>query len=160
AFSVEPAGDGVPHYNQSAPVLVLGGPHGEGAIDRPAPEGRGAPGRERDQGARLFPFVSSVTLQDSDLNNLAVNQAQRIRTAEERATLEQRRASPNAADEVFLASGQRGHPERRPHHKRDAMTGARHGSRPSSAAHPPSSSPQAEAHTLEREQAARARAEA
>jgi TonB family protein len=64
---------------------------------------------------RLFPFLCSIQLQDTNLNHLQASQAQRIDTSLDRSTLEQRRASPNAADAVFLASGEPGgHPERRP----------------------------------------------
>jgi len=50
---------------------------------------------------------------------------QRIQTAPERATLEQRRATPNPADAVLLASGTRGgHLERREPSKRDPLPGA------------------------------------
>ena len=47
-----------------------------------------------------------VNLQDSPLNSADAAQAQRIRTARDRAAWENmRRATPNPADEYFLASG-------------------------------------------------------
>jgi TonB family protein len=121
------------------PRITPGGPPLTGAIDREDREGRGGERASEDPSAVLFPFVSPLTLQDTELNNLAVSQVQRIRTAAERATLEERRASPNAADAVLLVSGQRGHQERRDPARHDAADGAprrREPSAPSTAVQP------------------------
>ena len=115
----------------SAPPLVVGGEPLAGVLDRREPEGRGGEAQAPEQGARLFPFVSPLTLQDTELNNLAVNQAQRIDTAEGRASLEARRATPNPADAVLLASGTRGHEERRTPARTDALEGAPRPAQPS-----------------------------
>jgi TonB family protein len=106
------------------PRLLAGGPPLHGALDRSEAEGRGGELSALDRAALLFPFVSPLTLQDTELNNLAVSQVQRIRTAEQRATLEERRATPRAEDEVLLASGKRGHAERRDPTRLDAVLGA------------------------------------
>lgn len=103
---------------------VAPGSQAHGALDRDDDEGRGGELYARERSALLFPFASPLTLQDSDLNNLAVNQVQRIRTSSERATLEERRASPHADDAVLLVSGERGHLERRAPAAHDAARGA------------------------------------
>lgn len=105
-------------------VVSPGGKRVTGALDQQAPEGRGGEQATREPSALLFSFVSPLTLQDTELNNLAENQVQRIRTSRERSTLEQRRASPNPADAVLLVSGQGGHQERRQQARRDAAEGA------------------------------------
>ncbi|MDB4975714.1 MAG: hypothetical protein JWN48_4055 [Myxococcaceae bacterium] len=108
---------------EQLPPVTPGGPQLQGAIDRVEIEGRGGELQAPEPSALLFPFVSPMTLQDTELNNLAVNQVQRIHTAEQRATLEERRASPNPADAVLLVSGQQGHRERREPTRNDAAEG-------------------------------------
>jgi TonB family protein len=110
--------------SREPPPIAPGGPTPTGALDREQPEGRGGELATLEPSALLFPFVSPLTLQDTELNNLATNQTQRIRTARERATLEERRASPHPADAVLLVSGLRGHEERRDPARRDAADGA------------------------------------
>lgn len=111
-----------------APILPqptpAGTPRSQSALDRDAPAGRGGDGAAQGQFIVLFSFVSDVTLQDTDLNNLASTQTQRIHSAATRATQELRRATPHPAAAVYLASGQQGHPERRPTAKLDAQAGA------------------------------------
>jgi len=109
---------------RAPPPILPGGPPLTGALDRELAEGRGGELATLEPSALLFPFVSPLTLQDTELNNLATNQTQRIRTAPDRATLEERRASPNAAEAVLLVSGQHGHQERRDPARRDAVDGA------------------------------------
>ncbi len=125
----EPTQSGNPTGSEERPApappeLVPGGLPLAGTLDRKSAQGRGGEQRAPEAGAQLFPFRSSMTLQDTELNNLAVNQVQRIHTGSERATLEERRASPHAADEVLLASGWGGHAERREPARRDAVMGA------------------------------------
>ncbi len=74
---------------------------------------------------RLMQNDDRVLLFDSPLNNVAAAQSQRIRTARDRATLERRRATPNPDDDVFLASGDGTHEERRPVRTSDTAVGAR-----------------------------------
>ena len=73
----------------------------------------------------LFPRADELTQQDSILNAVGVAQMQRIRTANDQATREDRRATPNPGDVPFLASGDGAHPERRPVAARDPLDGAR-----------------------------------
>lgn len=73
---------------------------------------------------RFTEEVHPVLLFDSPLNNLRAAQAHRIRTARDRASLENRRATPNADVDAFLASGDGVHRERRPLSRRDARGGA------------------------------------
>ncbi|MCB9593551.1 MAG: TonB family protein [Sandaracinaceae bacterium] len=76
-------------------------------------------------GMRLMIEDDRVLLFDSPLNNVAAAQLQRIRTANDQATLERRRATPNPHDQPFLASGDGTHRERRPLASVDANEGAR-----------------------------------
>ncbi len=108
-----------------AAAIVPGGPASRGNLDRDAPEGKSGDGASPEPAVLLFPFASDLTLQDTDLNNLARNQAQRIETAPSRATQEERRASPAASDAFFLASGDVGHKERRKHSSQDSAAGGR-----------------------------------
>ncbi len=130
---VEPgsAAAGEQRRRSALPEVVPGHAPSAGALDRIEPEGRGGERASEQPVALLFPFVSPLTLQDTELNNLAANQAQRIDTARDRATLEERRATPNAADEVLLASGAIGHRERRAPAKLDAAEGAPRAADPS-----------------------------
>jgi len=110
------------------PAIIPGGLAPTGTLDRNEPEGRGGELQALEKGSLLFSFVSPMTLQDTELNNLAANQVQRIRTAPQRASLENRRATPSAQDAVLLASGRIGHAERREPSRSDAVEGARLGS--------------------------------
>jgi TonB family protein len=104
--------------------LELGGPRSVSALDLDAKSGRGGAADSEGRALLLFSFVSPLTLQDTDLNNLQQNQVQRIATSPLRATQEERRATPQAAEAVFLASGSEGHRERRTPAPRDAQQGA------------------------------------
>lgn len=104
--------------------VVPGGPESESALDLDALSGRGGSDASDARSMLLFSFVSPLSLQDTDLNNLRRNQTQRIATSPLRATQEERRATPNPASAVFLASGLRGHRERRDPAPRDAQPGA------------------------------------
>ena len=73
----------------------------------------------------LFPRADELTQQDSIMNAVGVAQMQRIRTAGDQATREDRRATPHPGDVPFLASGEGVHPERRPVAGRDPREGAR-----------------------------------
>ena len=88
------------------------------------------PGEEGDtSGAVAFVLLVSgahgVVLQDSPNNSPGPSQVQRIRTAADRASWENRRATPNPHDDPFLASGTGRHPERRPVASVDPRPGAR-----------------------------------
>lgn len=120
--SVPSASQGDTH-SVVAPVLP-GGPSSESTLDTDQQSGRGGERAAAERSALLFAFVSPLTLQDTELNNFAANQTQRIETARTRATQEERRATPNAADAVFLASGAHGHRERRDPARSDARSGA------------------------------------
>lgn len=104
--------------------IPLGSPQRASALDTHTREGVGGSQAADERAMLLFSFVSEVSLQDTDLNNLAQNQVQRIQTASTRATQEERRATPQPAQAAFLASGSRGHAERRPAARRDARSGA------------------------------------
>ncbi|MBX3250318.1 MAG: TonB C-terminal domain-containing protein [Myxococcales bacterium] len=78
----------------------------------------------------LVSRAHGVTLQDSPWNAPRVSQTQRIRTASDRASWEDRRATPSPDDDPFLASGEGRHRERRPLSERDARAGVRASSRP------------------------------
>src|SRR5690606_30344047 len=67
--------------------------------------GRGGDRSGADQVVLLLPRADPITLSDAPMNALGVGQTQRIDTARDRATAEDRRATPNPADDAFLASG-------------------------------------------------------
>lgn len=73
---------------------------------------------------RLASEADAITLQDSPMNAVGQAQAQRIRTASDRATHEVRRATPHPSDQAFLASGQGEHRERRRISTVDPRSGA------------------------------------
>lgn len=86
----------------------------------------------------LLPTDAPLTLTDATLNATGVGQTQRIDTAHDRASFEDRRATPTPREEPFLASGAGPHPERRTVARIDAAPGAE---RASSAATAGSASP-------------------
>jgi hypothetical protein len=71
----------------------------------------------------LVSRAHGATLQDSAWNAPRVSQIQRIDTADDRASWENRRATPSPGDVPFLASGQGTHAERRTPSERDARAG-------------------------------------
>ncbi len=79
----------------------------------------------------LLPEDAVLTLQDSPLNALHHAQTQRIRTERDRASWEDRRATPNPGDLPFLASGDGRFPERRPLASIEPAPGARRADDPS-----------------------------
>ncbi|RLB45930.1 MAG: hypothetical protein DRJ42_28840 [Deltaproteobacteria bacterium] len=87
--------------------------------------GEGGDRAGADQFILLLPRADGVTLQDSPRTSNDGAQSQRIRTASDRATREDRRATPNPHDQPFLASGAGTHAERRPVSTEDAAPGAR-----------------------------------
>lgn len=121
----EEAGDGAPvRVPGSATPLEPGGADPDHNVDA----------RDRGQGGDrtgahavilLRPRADEVTLSDAPLNALGIGQTQRIETARDRATREDRRATPSPADDPFLASGEGEHRERRPLARTDAAPGAR-----------------------------------
>ena len=112
----------------TAPEIVAGGPVSLNNVDRDRRDGRRGDGSALESAVLLFPFASTLTLQDTDLNNLTQNQVQRIDTAHDRATQEQRRATPQASDAFHLASGDQGHHERRKPSRFDSAQGSKQGS--------------------------------
>ncbi len=114
-----------------APIVVAGGPASFSNVDRDVRDGKSGDGASQEAAVLLFPFASDLTLQDTDLNNLERNQIQRIHTARDRATQEERRATPSAGDAVFLASGDIGHHERRKPSRQDSAPGVAAGTQPS-----------------------------
>lgn len=122
-----------PDNTLGQPVVVPGGPRSAQNIDANLEEGAGLRQAERRPVVLMYASPADVSLVDSALNNLRVNQTQRIRTAADRATLEQRRSTPNPMDEVFLASGETGHAERRKPTRADAAHGAPRGEQPTPA---------------------------
>ncbi len=127
-FEARSAASGPAAHRRQLEPAIPGGPQSASALDLDHTTGRGGERTAAEPASLLFSFVSPVTLQDTELNNLAQNQTQRIETARTRATQEERRATPHAADAVFLASGARGHHERRKPAPEDAHDGAQRGS--------------------------------
>jgi len=81
----------------------------------------------------LVPHDDVVTLTDAPWNALGPSQTSRIDVARDRATFEDRRATPHPDDDPFVASGSGEHPERRTPSERDAALGARRAPRARSA---------------------------
>lgn len=109
---------------EGAPELLPGGPtphHNIDALDR----GRGGDRTGASSIVMLVPRADDITLSDAPMNSPRIGQTQRIQTAQDRATAEDRRATPNPADDAFLASGAGIHRERRPVATIDARVGAR-----------------------------------
>lgn len=92
--------------------LVLGGPTSAQNVDD-FERGQGGDGVGVTDAVRLASQADDITLQDSPMTTVGVAQAQRIRTANDRATEESRRATPNPSNTPFLASGHGEHRERR-----------------------------------------------
>lgn len=88
--------------------------------------GKGGDARGAHYVIRLLPRASGISLSDAPMNTVDSSQAQRIETAPDRASLEDRRATPHPDDQPFLASGSGLHPQRRPVALRDAQPGAAH----------------------------------
>ena len=112
----------------AASPLVLGIPSSAQNVDAD----RRGEGGDLDGAVEFTLLVSTahaVQLQDSVNNSGRVSQAQRIRTASDRASWENRRATPNPDSQPFLASGEGVHRQRRPVRATDATTGARQASR-------------------------------
>lgn len=109
--------------------VVLGGASASQNVD----EGGGR-GGDLD-GAVAFTLLVSrphpVNLQDSVNNSARVSQAQRIRVARDRASYENRRATPNPASSPFLASGDGNHQQRQRVSRTDATQGSVSTSAPS-----------------------------
>jgi hypothetical protein len=104
-----------------------GGLRSPSALDTDQARGLGGFGPAPEDGMLLFSFLSSLNLQDTDLNQTLASQTQRIHTSAARASQEERRATPKASDAAFLASGTEGHRERRSPAPVDAAWGAPHG---------------------------------
>jgi len=103
-----------PHAPKTPAHVAPGAPRTPANFDTTLP-----PGSRAEHGGSLvwieaMPSPSDLTLRDADLNNTRQSQVQRIDTSEERRSVELRRATPNAADEFFLASGRAGPAERLP----------------------------------------------
>jgi TonB family protein len=124
---LSPAASTAASPHASAPTLA-GGPQTSSALDLDQQAGRGGERAAAQPASLLFSFASPLTLQDTELNNLARSQTQRIETSRTRATQEERRATPHAAAAAFLASGAGGHRERRAVAREDARDGARRAS--------------------------------
>ncbi|WP_157069134.1 TonB family protein [Sandaracinus amylolyticus] len=123
-FSDE-AGDGTAvRVPGAATPLEPGGADPEHNVDA-RDRGQGGDRTGAQRVIRLLPRADQVTLSDAPMNALGVGQTQRIETARDRATREDRRATPHPADDPFLASGDGEHPERRPVARVDAAPGAR-----------------------------------
>lgn len=86
--------------------------------------GRGGDGIGAANVLLLLPTDAALTLTDATMNATGVGQTQRIDTARDRASWEDRRATPSPDEDAFLASGRGRHRERRPVAATDAAEGA------------------------------------
>lgn len=107
-----------------AALLTPGGAHPlDHNVDAIDP-GVGGDGRGAIEIVLLVPHDDLITLTDAPWNAAGPSQTSRIDVADDRATFEDRRATPSPSDTPFLASGPGEHPERRPVSEVDARTGA------------------------------------
>lgn len=128
-----PATTGGTVPDTAASELTPGGAHAlDQNVDAPDP-GVGGDGRGAIEVVLLVPHEDPITLTDAPWNAVGPSQTSRIDVADDRATFEDRRATPNPSDTPFLASGDGPHPERRPLASLDAREGARVAPSPSTA---------------------------
>lgn len=118
-----PAHDGAALADTPAARLSPGGAESPQNVDADDP-GRGGDGVGASAVLLLLPSDAPLTLTDATLNATGVGQTQRIDTARDRASWEDRRATPSPHDEPFLASGSGPHRERRTLAALDATEGA------------------------------------
>jgi TonB family protein len=124
--------DGVPLRDTPAAELTPGGADAIQNVDA-RDRGRGGDGVGPSQVVLLLPRDAPITLTDSPMDAVGASQTQRIETGRERASYEDRRATPSPDDDHFLASGDGAHAERRPLARTDAAEGARVAPVPSTA---------------------------
>lgn len=115
--------DGASLADTPASRLTPGGAESSQNIDADD-RGRGGDGIGATAVLLLLPSDAPLTLTDSTWNAAGVGQTQRIDTAHDRASWEDRRATPTPRDEPFLASGTGPHRERRTLARLDAAEGA------------------------------------
>jgi TonB family protein len=99
-----------------------GAPRSAQNIDSAIHRGRGE-GSRAIEVVYLAERVDVVNLSDTPMTTLDESQLQRIDTARDRSTEEDRRATPSPSDAVFLASGRVGHEERRAPSASDPRSG-------------------------------------
>lgn len=118
------AGERERHVRGEHAELLPGGPE---SIDNIDSRDRGAGGDPTGASAiiLLMPRADGITLADAPMMAAGIGQSQRIATARDRATREDRRATPHPDDQPFLASGAGALRERRPLSATDPSPGAR-----------------------------------
>lgn len=87
--------------------------------------GHGGAGRAPSPAIHLNDRDEAITLTPDLVSHLDRDQQQRLRTASDRASWEDRRSTTNPTELTFLASGEGQHPERRPLADRDPSRGVR-----------------------------------
>lgn len=128
-----PATTGGSVPDTEASRLTPGGAHAlDQNVDAPDP-GVGGDGWGAIEVVLLVPHEDAITLTDAPWNAIGPSQTSRIDVADDRATFEDRRATPHPSDTPFVASGPGEHAERRPVATLDAREGARIAPSPSTA---------------------------
>ncbi len=118
-----PRQDGVALTDTPASRTIPGGADSPQNIDADDP-GRGGDGIGASAVLLLLPTEAPLTLTDATWNATGTGQTQRIDTARDRASWEDRRATPSPRQDAFLASGSGIHRERRTLSRIDAAEGA------------------------------------
>lgn len=108
----------------AAAHLTPGGAEPTDNVDATDP-GVGGDGLGATELVNLVPHDDEVTLTDAPWNAVGPSQTSRIDVADDRATFEDRRATPHPDDDPFVASGPGTHRERRPVAAIDPAEGAR-----------------------------------
>jgi TonB family protein len=104
--------DPSPVQHAPAEPPLPGAPERLANVDTDAQEGASALRAGGLVWIEALPRPDELTLRDADLNSAEASQVQRIATAPLRESPEWRRATPNPAAHVFVASGERGPRER------------------------------------------------
>jgi TonB family protein len=104
--------DPSPVRQAAAEPPLPGAPQRLANVDTDAQEGASALRAGGLVWIEALPRPDELTLRDADLNSAEASQLQRIATAPLRESPEWRRATPNPAADVFVASGERGPRER------------------------------------------------
>ena len=112
-----------PAAAKDAPPLVVGGARPEQNIDA-FDKGQGGEELGRTEERYLAPHADPIHLDSAPLTAVHHSQAQRIRTARDRASRENRRATPHPGEIIFLATDNGTHNERRTPSPNDPRSGA------------------------------------
>ncbi len=114
--SFDPAASDSEHETESAPLELQPTESGGGPLERhPDTEraGHGGSARAPEAATNLDSHIDPISLETDTLTHLDRSQVQRLRTADERRSWDDHRATPSPMQLTFLATGKGALPERR-----------------------------------------------